>query len=217
MVDGSITTYLLPLTFPSQIMWENRLENDIDNDCLVSIDGTDFKIQEPKPEGQPFSPAWYSHKYKGPGVRYEVGLAIRTGNIVWINGPFPCGDYSDTTIFRHGLANYLDVGERVEADKGYKGDDPALAKTKDSLWCDPLFTDMQAEVRARHETVNKRLKQFGILKQEYRHNLEDHGSVFRAIAVITQLSLELGEPLYEVEYDEDNPDLQNELPVDLNT
>lgn len=184
-------------------MWENRLEDDIDNDCLVSIDGTDFKIQEP----QHWSPAWYSHKFKGPGVRYEVALAIRTGHMVWINGPFPCGDYSDTTIFRLGLAKYLDIGERVEADKGYRADDPSLAKTPDSLWSDPLLSDMQAGVRARHETVNKRLKQFNILKQEYRHDLLDHGTVFRAVAVITQLSLQLGEPLYDVEYDELDSDL----------
>jgi DDE superfamily endonuclease len=185
-------------------LWENRLEDDVDNDCLVSVDGTDFKIQEP----QLFNPAWYSHKFNGPGVRYEVGLAIRTGHIVWINGPFPCGDYSDVTIFRLGLAHYLDVGERVEADKGYRADDPKLIKTPagmssavSSVHGDSTV-DMQAKVRARHETVNKRFKQFNILNDEYRHDLEMHGDVFRAVAVITELSLQLGEPLYEVEYDD---------------
>jgi hypothetical protein len=47
---------------------------------MVTVDGTDFRIYEPTP----FSPMWYSHKYKGPGLRYEVALSIRGGDIVCI-------------------------------------------------------------------------------------------------------------------------------------
>lgn len=35
----------------------------------VSIDGTYFQIQEP-----PFDKKWYNNKFKGPGVRYEIGV-----------------------------------------------------------------------------------------------------------------------------------------------
>ena len=28
-------------------------------------------------------------KINGPGFVYELGLSIKTGNIVWYNGPFP--------------------------------------------------------------------------------------------------------------------------------
>lgn len=45
--------------------------------CVMPVDGTDFRIEEPKP----FSSGWYSHKFNGPGVRYEVGLAIQRGYI----------------------------------------------------------------------------------------------------------------------------------------
>jgi len=78
-----------------KILWANRLRGDIGNACKVSVDGTDFRIFNWKP----FWSGWFSHKFKGPGVRYEVGLCIRTGDIVWINGPFPCGQYPDITIF----------------------------------------------------------------------------------------------------------------------
>lgn len=48
----------------------------------VSLDGTDFRIQEPyHPDG--IDPSYYSHKFKAAGLRYEVGLNIRTGDIVW--------------------------------------------------------------------------------------------------------------------------------------
>jgi hypothetical protein len=56
--------------------------------------------------------------------------------------------------------------------------------------------------RARHEMLNGRLKNWGILAQVVRHHISLHGGVFRACAVITQLTIENGEPLFEVEYED---------------
>jgi len=67
---------------------------------------------------------WFSHKFNGPGLRYELGVCIQTGDIVWIAGPFPAGDYPDVTIFELGMMDSLDEGETVEADGGYAGDLP---------------------------------------------------------------------------------------------
>ncbi len=55
-------------------------------------------------------------------------------------------------------------------------------------------------VRARHEPLNRWLKNWGILSQVYQHNIMRHGDVFRACAVVTQLTIKNGEPLFEVEY-----------------
>ena len=53
---------------------------------------------------------------------------------------------------------------------------------------------------ARQEALNSRLKNFAILRNLYRHKLEDHGDVFRAILVIVQIGIEFGgEPLYSCE------------------
>ena len=38
----------------------------------MSVDGTDFLINEPKP----FDNCWFSHKFRGPGLRYEVEVSI---------------------------------------------------------------------------------------------------------------------------------------------
>ena len=57
---------------------------------------------------------------------------------------------------------------------------------------------MKADARAWHETVNRWLKQFGILSQRFRHQLEKHGIVFMAIANITQLAIMIDQPLFEV-------------------
>jgi hypothetical protein len=97
------------------------------------------------------------------------------------------------------LRNFLEPGERVEADEGYRGhhdktkcpgNDPNPAENR----------GMQGRVRARHETLNKRLKNWGILSQVFHHHIMVHGDVFRACAVVTQLTIQDGEPLFEVEY-----------------
>jgi hypothetical protein len=58
------------------------------------------------------------------------------------------------------------------------------------------------EARARHETINRRLKNYDILKQQYRHSVELHCAVLHAVAVVVQMGFELGEDLWQVEYDD---------------
>ena len=59
---------------------------------------------------------------------------------------------------------------------------------------------MQQRVRNRQETVNKRLKQFSILKQRFRHDMPKHGDVFRACAVLVQLSINDSDKLFHCGY-----------------
>ena len=60
--------------------------------------------------------------------------------------------------------------------------------------------EASAFVRRRHETINRRFKQWGILKQVYRSHATTHGSAFRVCAIVTQLAIENGEPLFQVDY-----------------
>ena len=94
----------------------------------MSVDGTDFEIEEPGPFIKKISKLWYSHKFKGPGLKYEVGISILNGDIVWIHGPFNCG-MNDLQVFRDGMVHYFQTSERVEADDGYQGDCPQYTKT----------------------------------------------------------------------------------------
>ena len=163
--------------------------------CLLSVDGTDFKIQEQTP----FWSGWRSHKFNGPGLRYEVAVCIQTGFIVWANGPFAAGAFPDITIFRSKLKKLLFPWERVEADLGYRGDKSVHGPDDHA----PTFGQYIAKdkVRDRHETINKLFKEFNCLKQIFRHDISNHGTVFNAVAVITQLSIEMGERgPYKVSY-----------------
>jgi hypothetical protein len=59
---------------------------------------------------------------------------------------------------------------------------------------------MLGRVRAHHKMLNGWLKNWGILSQVYQHDIMQQGNVFRAYAVVMQLTIKNGEPLFEVEY-----------------
>jgi hypothetical protein len=80
------------------IVFESRLIKDIGNDCLMSIGGTDFQItqKDPPKRGNAFA----SHKYTGESAhRYELGIDILAGNLVWVSGPYPAGKRNDIKFF----------------------------------------------------------------------------------------------------------------------
>jgi hypothetical protein len=161
----------------------------------VTVDGTDFRMREPKP----FSKKWFTHKFNGPGVRYEVGVCIATGDIVWLNGPFPCGPNPDINIFRYELKHRLQHGERVEADGGYGGE-PLYISTPDDYKTERQKV-AKTLARARHEQINRLFKRFQCLLQTFRHKPEYHDVVFRAVAVIVQLSIQYKETsVWQVDY-----------------
>lgn len=178
-----------------QIVFETRKVNrKHQNDCSLCIDGVDCRIPNK-------GPLFGSHKFKGKSaLRYELGTDIEKGELAWLNGPYPAGKWADITIFRHVLMHQLDENERVEADDGYIGEAPRKVKCPASF-VNPIENEaMQARVRNRHETVNGRMKQWEILNVPFRGDIAMHGTVFRAIAVITQLAIRNGEPLFSVDY-----------------
>ena len=188
----SCTLFLL------QIVWENRnLGNNNGSRARVTVDGTDFRILEPIP----FNVKWFSHKFSGPGLRYEIGISIQTGDIVWVHGPFLCGEWPDLRIAREALVYALDAGEMYLADGGYL-DGNNWSDTPNGL--NNLEQYQKSLARARHETVNARFKMWGALRQQYRHKKESHWAVLNAIANITQLTIRNGEPLFQVHYDEND-------------
>ena len=96
-----------------QILFENRKVGDVGADCLLSVDGTDFRTRW-------INVNFWSYKFKKCGFRYEVALCIKTGWICWLNGPYAPGIWNDQMIFGDALAYELEEGERVEADDGYE-------------------------------------------------------------------------------------------------
>ena len=173
----------------------------------MSVDCTDVKCPN---WGPAFST--YKHGKKG-GLRYEVAICIQTGDVVWINGPYPAGCTHDLRIFRDSLMTYLDDGERVEADGGYIGECPRHCKCPSHLTTPEETAYMQSRVRSRQETINKNLKDWTVLQVIYRNDPGDHPYVFRACCVMKQIGINNGEKLFQTGYkdppydpvDPDNP------------
>jgi len=65
------------------------------NLCFVSVDGTNYTIQEP----HLFDSKWFSHNFNGLGLKYELGVIIEHVHIVWANVPFPCGSFRMLRFF----------------------------------------------------------------------------------------------------------------------
>lgn len=189
-----LTAYVFFCLLYTQIEFDTRWQGVPKfSRTALTVDGTDQPIPEHGRE-------YFSHKFKGSALRYEVAVGIHTGLIHFLNGPFPAGKFPDINIFRLGLKTELEENETCEADDGYLGEHPKYIRCPKGLFNDPEREAMQARVRSRHETVNRRFKQWKIMSTKFRHDLHKHGYAFRAVAVITQLSLKLEGGLFKVNY-----------------
>ena len=116
---------------------------------------------------------------------------------MWINGPFPPGDWPDLNIARNDIYDELDENEMLLADGGYSSAD-GYCETPNGLVDADQY--MKGVARARHETVNRLFKNWGILERRFRHRVDLHGRVFVAVANLVQASLQLEEPTFQVNY-----------------
>ena len=148
------------------IVFDNRFDgqpnpNDIKVDCMITVDCTDCEVYEP----QPFDTTMLSHKHNGPGLKYEVGVCIATGHIVWIGGPHPCG-HGDLEVFRGELLKELEDWECVEADQGYRGEHRVKINPQGM---DSKERKEKQVAQSCHEVVNSRLKSFNVLLSCFHH------------------------------------------------
>lgn len=118
-------------------------------------------LQEPSP----FSPKYYSHKIKASALRYEIGLGITTGHIVWAFSGYVAGDYPDLKLARELYIHQVMPQELTLADKGYQDR---------NYFVTPNRTNPAGHkyIMSRHESVNKRLRQFRILYKTFLHGTE---------------------------------------------
>ena len=124
---------------------------------------------------------------------------METGWIVWINGPFACGAWPDLRIVRDSLNGSLEPREFYIADGGYyDGYNYAVTPTGYHLYSNRV----RALVRARHKNINRRFKTWKCLSSRWRHPLEKHGMVMRAVANIVQVGLMTDERTWDIHYDE---------------
>jgi hypothetical protein len=84
----------------------------------------------------------------------------------------------------------------VIADRGYRGD--ARIITPERSKNANHYRAMNTAVLTRHETINDRLKTWGILKQVFCHGRDKHHVASRYVLVLTEIAIENGSPPFQV-------------------
>jgi hypothetical protein len=168
---------------------------------VFTVDGTHSPIEEPRKNP---NSNWCSHKFHGPGLAYELAIAVHEPKLVWINGPFRGGE-SDRDIFMkpNGLQSKLLPGQRAIGDRGYAG---LRDVSTNNIEDDRITSTFKRRARARHESFNSRIKRFAVTSTKFRgyhdHNGEtchdSHRTCFVAVCVIVQYEMENGSPLFAV-------------------
>ena len=172
-----------------------RLDDAISSDkiLVLTVDGVHFRTREVRKEP---SSSWYSHKHKGPGVTYELGISIWESKLVWINGPFMAGK-NDIGMFKSdgGLEERIPASKRALGDSAYKSS--TRTSVKDTLDSNEL-KKFKNRALARHETFNGRIKCFSVLENRWRHCLAKHKIVVEVVCILVQYDMDNGFPLFEV-------------------
>jgi hypothetical protein len=163
----------------------------------LTVDGVHCRVLEQGHPTNAYDTAYFSHKSKSAGLAYEIALLVHHSRCVWMNGPFPAGK-NDLSMFREGLAAKIPEGMKVIADKGYNARDVVDIISTPNSHDSKKVSEYKSRARARQETFNARLKNFGVLEQRFRHDLEKHKIAFEAVAVICQYQLENCSPLFDV-------------------
>jgi hypothetical protein len=55
-----------------------------------------------------------------------------------------------------------------------------------------------AKCRARHETINRRFKQYKVLQMIFRHHRDLHVHVFEAVAALVQIQMAMGKGPFQI-------------------
>jgi len=180
----------------SKVQWDpsfDQLDTEI---FIISVDGKDFRIWEPKHPLRRYDKDYSSHKYsKKAALRYEIALSLKNSRVVWISGPHKAGADSDLKIFNEGLKHKMLPGKKAVCDGTYKGS-KSLAKP-DCLESKEL-KNFKSRARNRQETINGRLTFYACLNHTFTHGIPNHKHAFQAVLVMVQTQMEHGAELFAI-------------------
>ena len=187
------------------VIWPN--DDEWNTTFIVSFDCVNFGTNETRHPTLHKDKKLFDRKGGKAGLTYEIALHLWENRVVWINGPFPPNDGGDRAIFvEEGLQAAIPEGKKSIADKIYRGcDKVALHNSLDP----PEVRLFKRRARSRQESINARLKNFGVLKQRFRHKKahnqhkdfvgdSKHQTFVHAVMVICTFQMEHGSPLFAI-------------------
>ena len=178
-----------------KITWSDGLGGE--DIWILTVDGTHVWLCEPGHAEFSQDSDYYSHKFNKAGINYELGIAIASGKLIWMNGPFLAGK-NDLQIFTGGglKARLLQLEKKAIGDGGYSGHQEAIS-SPNSHDSRPVKL-FKSRALKRHEGFNGMTKSFQILRERFRHGPGKIGIAFESVAVICQYKIEAEEPLWDV-------------------
>jgi hypothetical protein len=192
-----VTFFLLRLQAlkEEKITWPEDWGND--DLWVITVDGTHVWIEEPIHPDWSQDSKYFSHKHGKAGMNYELGIAISSSRLVWMNGPFKAGT-NDITIFKdHGLKTKLIDCERMAiGDKGYTGHADTVSHF--NRFDSRPVKKFKSRALKRHETFNNMTKRYRVLRGPFRHGVHSFATAFESVCVLCQYQLEYDEPLFDV-------------------
>ena len=184
----------LAALMPQFVKWPD--DNEWDTTFIISVDCINFGTNEPHHKTLHKDKKMFDRKNGKAGLTYEVALHLWENRVVCFNGGYPPNDGGDRAIFvEKGLNDKIPDGKKAIADKIYTG----LMKIAlhNSLDC-PKVREFKGRARSRQESINARLKSYGILGQRFRHKIFKHQMFAQAVMVICIIAMENGSPLFSV-------------------
>ena len=196
-----------------KIVWHPSLNDPNGPKFVCTVDGKDQARQEVKHPNKNKDRRYYSHKFDGCALKWELGIAVFMPQIVHLAGPFRGGKH-DSSIYKGEedecdealrlklgvLEEYVSLESKIPegkygiADGAYEGGKKlALPKNADKK----ELKKFKSRARCRHESVNGRLCKFNIVDHRFRHSMQMQKIAFEAVVVVVQYQLDDGSPLFD--------------------
>ncbi len=154
----------------------------------MTLDGFECPIE--RPLDNEIQQHYYSGKKKRHTIKYEIGVQIISGKVVWLAGDAP-GSVHDLQMARSfSLITLLLPGEKVLADKAYIGENCFIHPFKPATTEEEKkFNTKISSIRETVEHTIGRIKLFQFLKQQWRHDLDLHPVAVKVVCHALNIEL----------------------------
>jgi hypothetical protein len=157
----------------------------------MALDATECPIE--RPLDWLTQRQYYSGKKKRHTIKYEVGVHLSTGRIIWLVGGIPGSVHDVKIAASNGIVDQILNGEWILADKGYTDSElPFLTPFKNPQTDEEVqWNSYINQARAIVENTYGRIKSFGCVKSIWRHDLELHPIAFKAVCILVNMDLDV--------------------------
>jgi DDE superfamily endonuclease len=175
-----------------KIVWPEQFIVDNNEILIITVDGTDCAIWEPKHNNLPKDKRLFSQKKNRAAVKYLVALAIFSPHVVFINGPFPAGQFNDITAFRSHLKDKIKKGKKVIVDSGFPPNRQSTTEL-DMLvlprqgYSSKDFVNFKSHACSQQEQFNSRLKFYDCLGGLFCHGSTSTSTPLRLSALLCNM------------------------------